>query len=90
MDLHVDVFCPVVHIFLLSHMAIKNTTAAKSWSAFSSTACKWFCLVAFPFLRDFMGEIISSFSDGSMSTSRSVSASCMSVSAVGGSLWGFY
>ncbi len=72
--------------FFSLHMAVKSgvsALAASSGSSLNSSALRLSCPGAFPFLRDLMEEMISSISGGSVSTSRSTSASCISASKGG-------
>ena len=52
--------------------------------ALNTSAMRLSCPGDFPFLRDLMTAMISSFPGGSVLTSRSVSASCISASGGGG------
>ena len=55
--------------------------------ALNTSAMRLSCPGDFPFLRDLMTAMISSFPGGSVLTSRSVSASCISASVGGGGLF---
>ena len=73
-----------------SQMSVKsgwNSSAASSGSALNTSALRLSCPGDFPFLRDLMAAMISSFPGGSMLTSRSVSASCISASVNCGGLF---
>ena len=74
-------FCSI----LLQRVA-EGTCAAKSGSALVSSASKLSFPGAFPFLRDLMAAMISSFSGGVVLTSRSVSGFCSSSIVCGGLL----
>ena len=64
-----------------------STSATNYGFALNTSAMRLSCPGDFPFLRDLMTAMISSFPGGSVLTSRSVSASCISASVGGGGLF---
>ena len=64
-----------------------STSATNYGFALNTSAMRLSCQGDFPFLRDLMTAMISSFPGGSVLTSRSVSASCISASVGGGGLF---
>ena len=73
--------------FIPSQMSAKSgwsRSAASCGSALNTSVLRLSCPGNFPFLRDLMAAMISSFPGGSVLTSRSVSASCISASVGGG------
>ena len=69
--------------FIPSQMSAKSgwsRSAASCGSALNTSVLRLSCPGNFPFLRDLMAAMISSFPGGSVLTSRSVSASCISAS----------
>ena len=73
--------------FIPSQMSTKSgwsRSAASCGSALNTSVLRLSCPGNFPFLRDLMAAMISSFPGGLVLTSRSVSASCISASVGGG------
>ena len=76
--------------FFPSQMSVKSgwsRSAASCGCALNTSALRLSCPGDFPFLRDLMAAMIPSFPGGSVLTSRSISASCISTSLGGGGLF---
>ena len=68
--------------FQMSAKSGWSRSAASCGSALNTSVLRLSCPGNFPFLRDLMAAMISSFPGGLVLTSRSVSASCISASVV--------